>query len=247
MAKLKTGAILLLTLLIIAAVACLPKITATVLDEKRMGEASFHQVQSIQLEIHEKMPSLGRLAMINRMDGVIELSESLAEKSASMAPEEVEEAALAALEPYIAAGLMQPFQKWNSEIRPLLGQGVDNPELVGIFWDVTFEIESAPEEFYYANLAIDDETGKLLLINYTSTYPIVETDRENLLEKFAEIYFTELDIPDYWYYATDDLETRYIGDNAWGVRYRFGDLIYGEVNVDLYSYEYGFYTEFPSL
>ena len=66
------------------------------------------------------------------------------------------------------------------------------------------------------------------------------------LSAFTDIYFTALGFDDYAQFLVRDLEYAYVGDNANAARYRFGDAVYGEVNVDLYVHEHGFYIEFPS-
>lgn len=240
MRKMKNSILLLLTLLVIAVGAYLPRIIAAAQDGKTMDKVSFDTVRPVQLEIRKDIPSLGKLALLNRLDRVIEIPQ----EATSMTPEEAEKAAYAALEPYLEAGIMDSFETQIYEIRPLLGQTSDDPGLNSIFWDVT--ILSDPD-VYFLSLAIDDATGRLLRINYWTEYPIEESARDGILAVFSDLYFNGLEITDYGDYETDDLEDQYIGDSVIGVRYRFGDLVYGEINVDLYAFEYGFYTEFPAV
>lgn len=237
MRKLRTVLVLLLAAALLAALAAMPKIVAAVQDGSIMGRAQFEQVRSVQLEIRQNIPSLGKLALMGKMDGVIEIPE----ESASLSAEEAQKLAYSVLDSYIAKGLMEPFEHWTYEARPLLASG--DPELSGIFWDVV--IVGDPEVFYCVQVAIDDETGKLLRINFTSNYLIQESEQEEFLYDFADLYFNGLDISEYGQFATDDLEEEYVGDNGVAVRYCFGDLVYGEINVDLHVYNYGFYTEFP--
>lgn len=241
MRKLKTPILLLLTAVLLAVGAALPKIVAAVQDHNTIGEATFDTVESIRLNIRQDAPGLAKLAMLYKLDDVIEMSEN----SASMTREEVEKAAYAALEPYINAGIMHEFEKWNIEARPLLGQVPGQPELMSVFWSV--DITGDPDVFYYVGVTIDDETGQLININCTSNYVIEESIREDVLGTFCDIFFTELGIAEYADFATNDLEGQYIGDNAVGIRYRFGDAVYGEINVDFFVHEYGFHIEFPDL
>lgn len=232
MSNLKIALVLLLTLALLAAGACLPAMAAAVRDWQTLGRASTQAVSSVSLTIRQETPALGKLAMMCRQDGVLEVTES----ACRLTTEEVEELAYAVLEPYAAAGLItQSPEKFTIyEIRPLLPQVPEDPELAGIVWDITMVGSNV-------SLLIDDESGKLLLINYSAG---IEYGRQDLLDTFVDIYFTELGITDYAGFVTDDLDGEYVGDNAVGVRYRFGDAVYGEINVDFNIYKYGFYMAF---
>lgn len=240
MGKLKTGALLLLTLALIAAGAFLPKIVLAVQDSRVTKDPAYHQIPAIQLQIQEPIRPQCRLAMMDKLDGVVEIPE----EKASMTQAEAIEAASAALKPYMEAGLIVPFQQGSVVARPLLAHVPENPDLMGIFWTVTFTEDS--ELFYFLVAAIDDETGELLQINYTISKPLEQADWQYILQAFSYLYFTALDIPDYAEFATRDLEESFIGDTQ-AIRYRFGDIAFGEINVDLLVHEYGFYTEFPDL
>lgn len=244
MRKLKTMLVLLIAGCIIAACAALPLIVSAFHDSGTMGQAHYEQVPAVQLQIRDEQntPAMAGLAMMYRMDGAIEISDNMT----SMTHEEVEARSLSILQEYIDAGIVDAFEPCFYEVRCVMGQVMEDPSLNRIFWIVTI-VSPDDESFAEVGLAIDDENGYLLGINYAREQPISETQRQKLLPVFADFYFGSLGIPEYGDFATTDLEDQYIGDNACGVRYRFGDVVYGEVNVDLYVYEYGFYTEFPDL
>lgn len=239
MGKPKTFLILLLSLVLLAALAMLPNAVAAVQDSGTLGQTQVSQLQPVQLEIRDDPPAMARLAMMNGLGSVIEVPDQVA----TMTREEAKEAALTQLQPYMDAGLIDLYDIFHTEIRCMLGQASSNSELNSIFWTVT--VIRDDEGLLVIDTAIDDETGSLLWISVTDNYAPYINDPEAILMPFAEIYFTGLGIDDYGYYVTDDLAEQYIGDDAYGIRYRFGDMIYGEVNVDLYVYPYGFYTEFP--
>lgn len=241
MGKLKTGLILLLTLALLTAGACLPRIAAAVQDGRTMGAPATQQVRSVQLEIRTDPPALEKLAMFSKQDGVIEIPEG----SAALSTAEAEELAYQALELYIEAGLIKPFETYTYDIRPLLAQVPDDPELTGVYWNVSIAEEM--EGYCMATLAIDDETGKVLLIHFFSGDENEKEDRKEMLALLGALYFESLGITNYVDFAVDDLEMAYIGENSVGQRYRFGDVVYGEVNLDLYVCANGFYVEFPRL
>lgn len=241
MRKIKISIILFLILALLATGACFPKIVAAIQDKEIIGEASFDPIQSVQLEIRKDIPSLGKLAMMSKMDVIIEIPEN----KASMTAQEVMTAARAALQPYINGNLLDNYSEWDVDMAPCLVQVPDMAELQGVFWQVT--IAGDPEIYSVVDLMIDDETGKILRLHYAGEAIIDESIREDILLNFTHIFFTSLGIDDYSNFCTSDLDSVYIGDNAVATRYRFGDVVYGEINVDLYVYQHGFYTEFPDL
>ena len=239
MGKLKTVLILLLTVLLVICVAYLPRIVASVQDKGTMGEVHYGQTQSVQLEIREKVSSMGKLAMLGRLGGTIDIPDG----KASMTREEVELAAMEALQPYVDAGLVSPFSVYSMDIRCVLGHTAIGPALSGIFWTVF--LTGDEEGLFAADLIIDDETGRLLHISITDNFFAPAVGKAESLAIFAELYFTGLDIPDYGQYATDHLDDWYIGENVEGVRYWFPETDYGEIFMDFYIHQYGFYNQIP--
>ena len=113
-----------------------------------------------------------------------------------------------------------------------------------IVWFV--DITGDPINYTFLQLVVDDETGNILRISFT---------HENLqgllfgieaLTVFADVFFNGLGINDYASFLAPDLEYAYVGENANAIRYQLGDSVYGEVIVDLFVHEHGFYIEFPS-
>lgn len=238
MGKVKNGLVLLLTLACIALTACLPQITGWAQDRAALEQVDYRDSVQVHLEIREDMPLLGKLSLLCRMNGVIEVPEALAEHTAEAA----EQAAVDALQPYMEAGLIPEFTVWSVEAQPLLIQTADTADLTGLIWAVN--VSGNPDGLPYISLDIDDATGALLRLN-VSCENWDAADMEGCLARFAEIYFAGLDLEEYEQFATDDLENQYIGDDTVGIRYRFGDMIYGEVNLDLFVHRYGFYVGTP--
>lgn len=241
MSKLKGFVAIVFALAVISAGAYFPKIVSLCLDWSNTGNVSYDPITSIRLEIKKDIPALGKLAMLSRMDGNIELSES----KAKMTKEEVMDAVYNGLQPYIDAQLAV-YSEQEVQMHPSLFWVQNDPDLQGIVWLVTVYGDPDPVDFTFFDMVIDDETGQILRIFYTSEAPSDVLTGTDALSAFADIFFTGLNIDDYRQGAASDLEYAYVGDNATAIRYRFGDALYGEINIDLYVYEHGFYIEFPS-
>ena len=244
MRKGKNVVLLLLAVGVIAACAALPGLVAACLDGESLGQTHFETVPNIQLQIRgeEETPVMGKLAMMCRMDGGIEISESMAATTA----EEAEAQALAILQEYVDAGLVEAFEPVVLEIRCMLATVAADPSLNGIFWMVVL-VSAEDQDYAQLDLAIDDKTGCALSVSYTSERTRYAQSYETLIESFAHFYFHSLGITGHENFVTNDLRKPYTGEKTYAVRYRFGDIKYGEVNVDLYVHQYGFYTEFPDL
>ena len=238
MGKMRKSLILALTLLCICLMAFLPRLTGWFQDLRRENEVLYEESAQVRLEIQQDMPLLGKLSLLGRMEGVLEVPEAMAKMTA----EEAEQAAVDALKPYMEAGLIPEFPVWHIEARPLLIRTPEEVDLAGLVWAVM--ILSDEEGVMNVSVDIDDATGQLLRLNYGYEY-WDKTDPPSALSRFAEVYFAGLGVEDYEQYATDDLENRYIGDDTVGQRYRLEDPSYGHANLDLYVHRYGFYVTTP--
>lgn len=230
--------VLMLTAIVILLCALLPRVMGGIQDKQAMNRVGYSQSAQVQLEIQRDMTPLGKLSLLCRMEGVLEVPEDFAE----MTVEEAEGAALDALQPYVDAGLIPEFSVWHIEAEPLLILTPEEVDLAGLVWAVT--ILEDEEAVMHVSLDLDDATGKLLRLNYTYEY-WDKTDLHGTLARFEEVYFAGLAVEDYENFATEDLENRYIGDHVAGKRYRIGDQVYGEINLDLYVYQHGFYVDTP--
>lgn len=230
--------ILALTALLILLCALLPRFMGRVQDRRALNRVGYSQSAQVQLEIQQGMTPLGKLALLCRMEGVLEVPEAMAEMTA----EEAEQAALDALQSYVDAGLIPEFPVWYIEAKPLLILTPEEVDLAGLVWAVT--VLSDEEGVMNVSLDIDDATGKPLRIDFVYEY-WNPADLPGLLPQFAEVYFAGIAVENYEQFATDDLENRYIGDDTVGQRYRIGDTAYGEANLDLYVHQYGFYVDTP--
>lgn len=240
MRKFKVTVAVLLTLALLIGGAYIPKLVALLGDWHNTGSASLNPMASVELNIYQDISSIGKLAMMGRIDRVIPISESMSK----MTREEVMDAVYNGLTPYMDAQLVI-YNENYVEMRPYLTQVPDMPELHRVVWIIT--VSGDDSDFTFFDLVIDDETGNILRISYTVEKPRDTIIGAAALNIFADIFFSGLGIEDYREFAADDLEYAYVGDHADAIRYSFRDVLYGEVNVDLYVHENGFYIEFPSV
>lgn len=238
MGKLKIAGAVLLTLALLFAGASIPWLTAWFMDGLYTQKGSMSPMTSIELQIHQDTPSIGKLAMMSRMDGNLAIKEN----KASMTQQEVLQAVESGLRPYIDAHLVS-YAETDIQMQPRLAQVQSEPELQGVFWIVTVSGDSP--DYSFIDLVLDDETGKILRISYHSEKQRTANSNAEALGILTDIFFSGLGIEEYQESASSDLNGVYVGDNAQAMRFRFGDKQYGEVNVDLYVYDGGFYVELP--
>ena len=132
MGKMRKSLILLLTLLCIGLMAFLPRLTGWLQDRGAVNKVLYEQSAQVRLEIQQDMPLLGKLSLMCRMEGVLEVTESMAKMTAR----EAEQAAVDALKPYMEAGLIPEFTVWYVEARPLLILTPEKADLAGLVWAV---------------------------------------------------------------------------------------------------------------
>lgn len=242
MGKWKNAVLVLLAAYIICAGSALPKLVSSMQDDTALGQIYYETLPDIRLQIRsdDTFDPFQKLSMMGRMDGGIEISENMA----SMSREEVQERALAILRSYVDAGLILEFEPVVLENRCMLATVSIDPSLNGIYWMVMVVSE---DDYNYAqlDLAIDDESGAALAVSFASERLLSANEREETLAAFTDLYFGSLNVPDYTHFVSSDMNGAYLGENSCGVRYHYVDDGYGEINADLYAYEYGFYTEFP--
>lgn len=235
MNKLKHIPLLILVAALILAGAFLPRMVATAGDRNTLWNEGYEHMRAVEFELHRNIPSLGKLAMMEHMGSAVEILPN----KASMTEQEAADACHTALQPYIEAGLMEDYRSWQIGVQAYL---VQTGTVNGIFWKVS--ILNDGEAQYAIEAAIDDETGKLLCIRVSDQKFRGSELRTEYLYSLADLFFSGLHIQDFGAFATDDLE-EWEYDRQTAIRYRFGDQVYGEVEVDICVHEYGFYVEFP--
>lgn len=247
MRKLRTLLILLLAMFLIAAGAYLPRIAAAVQDGQTLGHTATEPMQSLVLELGGETQAPGymmrKLALEQNM-----MTIPISAGEASMTQEDVFAAAEKGMEGYIEAGMFEWFEYNFRNAEPYLGIDADDKSNFTVFWSVTLDYQGDPYQYLF--LHIDDETGKILYINYVTyaddQFKYYYPDNQQLMmEDFVSTYFSQLDLTDladYAYLNGTGTEKVTTADDVTAVRYSFGDLVYGEVSVDFYITPVGFYT-----
>ena len=240
MGKLRSVFMILLSAALIAAFAFFPKILSHVLDREHLSSPDYKPINPVQLEIRQELSLVEKLAVITHTDLMLDIPET----KAFMTRQQVLDTAYKALAPYVDTMLISSFSE-NFETRLVLCQVQSDPELQTVVWllSAVHDPPNAPEQFTSLGLAIDDDTGKILAIDYTREAYRTELLGQDALDVFADIYFSGLGIPDYSRFLVEDMESAYWGDNGDAVRYRFADSRYGEIYLDLNVHDFGFYVE----
>ena len=192
MRKLKNALILLLTAVLIALGAALPKITAAIVDWEKADQSGSREMTPIALDVNGEVRSLSAVEKIDllRKGQMI----AITEKEASMTEAEVNAAVETAMREYEDAGIFSWFdyEAWN--VQPMLCIDPNAPENYAIFWSVT--IVNKMEPYQTLGVDIDDETGKIYSIRYDS-YGEYSPDgvwerNMAIMDAFVHVYLTQL-------------------------------------------------------
>jgi len=194
----KTGLALVLTVLILAAMALLPGtlgIIRDLLENEKPGSAP---MQSVELSIGDDRTDepgymLRKLALEQRMTTVpIEISR------ASMTEEEVIAAAQNGMTAYMEAGLFTWFEYSFCAAEAYLGVDPVDESNHSIFWGVSFTANTDSGQPYQSLfLHIDDETGKILYLDYETYGPEMRDfyypeNQQLAMEGFVEAFLRPL-------------------------------------------------------
>lgn len=252
MNKLKTVTVLLLTVLLIAALALLPQAVASVSDTMANEKPGTASIQSIELELRgdDQQPGymMRKLALEQWMTTV-----PIKSDEASMTEDEVYAAVEAGMEPYVQANIFEWFDFTYRAAEPYFGLDPYDKSNYMVFWGVTLVNESAPYQSLF--LHIDDETGKILCIKYETyaddrfNYYYPEKQRlmmEGFVDAFlSPLELTQADLAEYKDLLGTGVEELDLTDDVTAVQYTFDDAQYGEIHVEFYIIPSGFYVYFP--
>lgn len=237
MKKLKLTLTLLLAVLILALGALLPYLLACLQDAHSQNQTAYADIHSVTLTMQEEetLSIPGKLSLLWDVN-VVETSEN----NASMTAEELEAVIRKVLAPYTRNGMLneQELTAYSLSCKPCLMFLTDNPGLYAIGWGVSL---ASPDYSRLINMVIDDETGTLLSINYTSDAPVYgESSLFKWLDTFSCLYFDAL-----------PFTVQPAGEGAPSeeqsyqtVLYRLSDTEYGEINIRLTVSTNGFSVEF---
>lgn len=249
MGKLKTVLILLLAAAVIVGCAYLPGFVGTMQDNAE-NEVRYAEIQALQLQLGNaqrgELPMLGKLSLLKRGTTM-----EIAEEDAPMLPDTVLDRSHTEFSRYMDCGLIHTeldFSKiWAT---PFLVFSPEDPDVNFIYWSVEVLDSSVNTSL---TLLIDDETGKLLRIDYyTDEWYYAPEEQYYLLDTFYNVYMESLDLIEELKAREDAVSDRETftedisTDGSAGIRVRFSDPEYGEVNLDFYVHPNGFYCYFYS-
>ena len=251
MRKLRIGMILILTLALIIVGAYLPRIAAAVEDWMNNEKSNFAPMQSVQLEFRDNEQQnaaymLRKLALENNMNTI-----PITPKEATMTEEEVYEAAMEGMEAYSDLGIFRWFKDTYRNAEPYLAIDPDDADNFIIFWAVNIVKEDKP--YYNLFLHLDDETGKILYIDYvnydTENYMFMPEDQRRSMEGFTDTYFHQLGLSEAM--ADTDIMKVSVAElnldsESTAVRYSFTETDYGRIDIEFHFYPNGFYIDFPN-
>lgn len=247
MNKRKTAVFLLFSLLLIVALSALPRAVATISDARAKGKADSAPMQSVELDLDsEKTEKTGymmrKLALEQNMTDI-----PIDPEQASMTQEDVLIAALVGMEAYVQADLFAWFEYTYCSVETYLAIDSEQKSNLGMIWSVTLSDQS--ESYNSLFLHIDDETGKIIYINYETSdkvhYAFSDLEKQGqMLDDLADAFFHPLNLT-----AGDEWEAlaveRNFVDDSISATYTFEDTEYGTICVEFYIMPTGFRVSFP--
>ena len=251
MRKLKTLLILMLTGLLFAFFAVLPRLTGAFYDDRLQGQSGSAPIQSVELVLNDMDSDapgymLRKLALERSMTDV-----PITSQQASMTEEEVIAAAQAGMEIYVDAGIFEWFDCTYQGADPYFGLEPSDKSRHMIFWSVVFTNENSPYQSLL--LHIDDETGKIIYIKYESGEQDRELanpeDRRKLMDGFIQSFLLPLSLMPSQVWEYENLEGTVSQSTVEYpelsmVAYTYKDWQYGFITVEFNIIPVGFYVYF---
>lgn len=239
MHRLKTVLAVLLSLVLLAGLALLPKGIAGISDfltNEKPGTASIHAVELSVYSDQTDEPGymMRKLALEQRMTTI-----PIEPEQATMTEEEVLNAALEGMVAYEDANVFEWFEYTFFSAEPYLGMDPENQNNNSIFWGVQFTREEKPYQNLF--LHIDDETGRILYLSYETYGPDADKyyEPENqrlMMEGFVDAFFRPLkltasEMSEYKNFIGTEISEKETPDDETIVSYTYEDAIYGAVHV----------------
>lgn len=239
MHRLKTVLAVLLSLVLIAGLALLPKGIAGISDFLTNGKPGTASIHAVELSVYSNQADepgymIRKLALEQRMNTI-----PIEPEQATMTEEEVLNAALEGMVAYENAGIFEWFEYTFFSADPYLGMDPENQNNNSIFWGVQFAREEKPYQNLF--LHIDDETGSILYLSYETYGPDADKyfepeNQRRMMVGFVDAFFRPLNL------TTDQMSMykNFIGievkenetpDDATIVSYTYDDAVYGAVHV----------------
>ena len=174
MTKLKNALLILLAAVSVAVGALLPGTVSYLRDRNASGKVTYADMPSLQLSLtHES--GLDLYEKLFLLSGELDTLEISAQE-ARMTAQEVTAAAYAGVRSYLDMGLLGRIpEDYTFSCQPMLVYPAENPKQYIVLWLVEMSLDAGNESW---SLAMDDETGKILLLEFVTQY--MQWEREEL-------------------------------------------------------------------
>lgn len=230
----------LLVLGIVVFNAFLPLIVAVVDDRIGRGDVSYAEIQAVHLDIRENAPKptiFDKLKLWYCVEHGKTESIPIPEKMQNWTNEEMELNVLTQLQPYYDNGLITQD---ISVLQSSLDAALVSPDNEDVISDIIWTHVSGDGENCSLLLFMDDETGKILCIQWEDVLNPIE-DQRRVLDRFCEVYLASLELPDE---ISVEVMTA-TQDQKMGVRYLLKNKNTGDfLKIELRVYDYGFIMDF---
>lgn len=254
MYRLKAVFVVLLSLALIAGLALLPKGIAGISDFLSNGKPGTASMNTVELTVYSDQTNepgymMRKLAMYQQMTTI-----PISPDQAKMSEEEVLTAAIDGMTLYMEANMFEWFEYHYSSAEPYIGIDPADKSKNLIFWAVTFAVNNEP--YHQLFLHIDDETGKILYIEYETDGPdqfnyYYPENQRFLMEGFVDSFYRPLNLVshqliEYKNLVSQNVTERKLTDDVTCVRYTFEDSEYGVIIVEFIISPKGFIVSYPS-
>ena len=182
----------LLTALLLVSLAFLPALAGVLQDTGTQKTVSYRPLHSIAPYIREKGSGL----VFSEKLAVLQESEvsSIVPALASMTEQQARAAVEAGMQPYVEAGIVRPFESCEYHAIPCVAISWQDAQRWFLFWSVSL-VEVSGDSKTYLSCRVDDETGKLLSMEYYDPYALEDRllwDEKCLqLDQFTKIWLEQ--------------------------------------------------------
>lgn len=254
MYRLKAVFAVLLSLILITGLALLPRGIAGISDFLSNGKPGTASMNTVELTVYSDQTDepgymMRKLALYQNMTTI-----PISQDQAKMSEEEVFTAAIDGMALYMEANMFEWFEYHYSSAEPYIGIDPADKSKNMIFWAVTFAVKNDP--YHQLFLHIDDETGKILYIEYETDGPdqfnyYYPDNQRLMMEGFVDSFFRPLNLvshqlSEYKNLVSQNIMERKLTDDVTCVRYTFEDSKYGVIIVEFLISPKGFIVSYPS-
>lgn len=245
MGKWKIPLLVLITLVLLGAGASLPKIAAAMQDRTNINQSGFGETESLELsfsDIQADRPLLEKLALIR--DGVFY---AVSPDKTRISLDEIDQVVKDGLVCYYEAELIpNNWDKYDLKATPHLVYSGADGDIYMILWVVAL---SWPESGDVLELYVDDETGIILYLHYSTTGSLTRYSDRGYLDALSNAYCAATGLSEILadpasfgtqWVTFDDSGMNTQNDKFYCYSVYHPD--YGNLSVRFWLYQNGFYT-----